>query len=191
MARFSGNLIKNPLAGNEIFPATDPTSGLDIGATPVILSSYVAQNLPLANGSTNGAMTGAQATKLNALPTAASLSKQIGELGEVAIPVFVATPTNGSISIYQHVLDVPWTLAFAYASLSAGSTNVTITKNGVNIAGFTSVAVGNTSTTMTGTDTPANMTFNQQDVLGFTLAGTTGGAANLLLSIRANATIAP
>lgn len=145
----------------------------------------------LAGGTVQGAMTGPQSDKLNALPTAASLSTQIGELAEVAFPIFVSAPANGTIVIYQHVLDVPWVLAFAYAAVSAGTTNVSIQKNGVNIAGFTNGSVTSSPATFTGTDSPENMTLNQGDTLGLALAGTTGGTANLRLSIRANGTIAP
>lgn len=191
MARFSGNPVKNPLSGAELIPATDPSTGNDIAFTPTILTQFAQANMGVANGSTNGLMTGAMATKLAGLPTGASIAKQVEELAEVAIPVFISTPVNGSVNIYQHVCDVPWVLSFAYASMSAGSTNVTITKNGVNIAGFTNGSVTTSPTTFTGTDTPPNMTFSQGDTLGLTLAGTTGNAANMLLSIRANATISP
>ena len=177
--------------GNEGGALTDPTTTLDVGFTPVTITQFAQLNMTLATGSTQGLISGSMGDKLTALPTAASITKQVGELAEVAIPIFISTPVNGAISIYQHVCDVPWVLSFAYASLSAGSTIVTLTKNAVNIAGFTNAAVNTVSTTITGTDTPANMTLNQKDVLGVSLTATTGGSANLLLSLRANATIAP
>lgn len=189
MARFIDNPIKSPLVGNEEGALTDPTSMLDVGFTPATITQYAQLNMTLATGSTQGLVSGLNGDKIANLPTLAQLNSKIAQLAEVAIPVFVSAPVNGTISIYQHVCDVPWTLDFAYAALSSGSTNVTLTKNGASILGFTNANVGNTSTTITGSDTPANMTFHQTDVLALTLSGTTGGAANLRLSIRANATI--
>lgn len=191
MGRFSGNPVKNPLVGNELIPATDPSTGNDIALTPLLITQYAQLNLNLATGSAPGFMSPAQFNQLAGLPSGASIAKQIKELAEVSFPIFIAAPTNGAINIYQHVLDVPWVLSFAYASLSAGSTNVTLTKNNVNIAGFTNGAVTTAPATFTGTDTISNMTFNQGDTLGITLAGTQGNAVNLLFSLRANATIAP
>jgi hypothetical protein len=189
MARFSGNPTKNPLVGNELIPATDPSTSNDIAMTPLVITQFAQANMTIATGSTQGLISGSQADKLAGLPSNAQLSAEIAQLAEVAIPVFIAAPSNGSINIYQHVLDVPWILSFAYTQMSAGSANVSITKNNVNIAGFTNMGITSSAKTFTGTDTQANMTFNQGDLLGLTLSGTTGNAANMLLSIRANATI--
>lgn len=189
MARLNQNPVKSPLSGSEGGSLTDPTTDNDVGFTPLTITQFAQQNMTLATGSTQGLVSGPNGDKIAQLPTEAQLTTKINQLAEVAIPIFVSTPVNGSIAIYQHVCDVPWVLAFAYGVLSAGSTTATLTKNGANIAGFTNVNLADTVVTMTGTDTPANMTLNQQDILGVTLAGTTGAAANLRISLRANATI--
>ena len=191
MARFSGNPIKNPLFGNEYIPATDPSTGNDIAFTPLIITQFVANNMALANGSTNGLIDPGSYAKLLALDTQAQTNTRVGQLAEVAIPVFVSTPSNGTFAIYQHVCDVPWVLSFDYLYCSAGSTNVSITKNGVAIAGLTTNPATSVSAQFFVSGGSSNYTLNQGDVLGITFAGTTGNCANLYASIRANATIAP
>jgi hypothetical protein len=191
MARLNQNPIKAVLSGNEGWTAVDPSTGDDVGLTPLTITQFVGQNIPLASGSTNGSMSGAQSAKLNALPDAASLSSQISQLAEVAFPIFVSDPADGTIEIYTHVLDTPWVLAKAVAALSVGSANLTLMKNGVNIAGLTNCAVNGSSQTFTGTDTPPNMTLSAGDVFGITLSGVTLGAKNLMLSVRADSTITP
>jgi hypothetical protein len=191
MARFSGNPVKNPLTGNELIPATDPSTNGDICMTPIEITQFVQANMGLAAGSTQGAISGPMADKLAGLMTQLQLVENLETLAEVAIPIFISSPTSGAINIYQHVLDTPWKLSFAYGKVSAGSTNVTITKNNVNIAGFTNGGVTTAGETFEGTDSFQNMTFNEGDTLGITLAGSTGNAANLMFSIRADAILNP
>lgn len=191
MARLNQNPVKAVLAGTEGWAAVDPSTGDDVGLTPLTITQFAQSNMALASGIDQGLMSGAQATKLNALPAVASLNSQIGQLAEVAFPIFVSSPADGTIEIYTHVLDTPWVLDFARIGLSAGSTNVTLMKNGANIAGLTNCPISVTAATFTGTDTVPNMTLNSGDVLGITLAGTTGTAKNLMLSLRANSVITP
>jgi hypothetical protein len=191
MARLNSNPLKPVLLGNEGGSMTDPSTGEDVGFTPVTITQFSQRTMTLATGSSQGLVSGANGDKLSALPTASSISVQVGQLAEVAVPVFLASPVNGSVEIYQHVLDTPWELDFAYARIAVGSTNVTLLKNGTGIAGFSNQGVGTAMTTMVGSDSPANMTLNQEDVLGLSLSGTTGNAESMRLSIRANATITP
>jgi hypothetical protein len=189
MARFSGDPLKNPLTGNEFIPFTDPGTGNDGSATPSILVQFAAETMPLANGSTNGLIDGPNLAKLNALPTEAVLASQLGELAQVAIPIFIAAPSNGTIVIYQHVLSLPWNIQTAELFVSAGSTNVQIQINGVpiNFAPF--------GTTNPATVTPqsniasAPRTLHPGDQLGLAFSGTTGNCANLVASIYATATL--
>jgi hypothetical protein len=189
MARLGDNPTKNPLTGNEGLAATDPSTGDDVSFTPLILATFCAQNIPLANGTSNGMIDGASYAKLLALDTQAETNTRVSQLAEVAIPIFISSPSNGFAAIYQHVCDVPWVLAFDQLYVSAGSTNVTVNKNGNAIAGLTSNPATTVANKYTGSDSAANMTLNQGDILGITLAGTTGNCANLYASIRANATI--
>lgn len=195
MARFSDNPLKSPLTGTEYIPATDPTTGSgpddweDISMNPVILTMFVQDTMGVANGSSNGLVDPTNYAKLLALDTQAQTDTRVADLAQVAIPVFLSSPADGNFPIYQHVCDVAWMLAFDYQSCTQGSTNVTITRNGVAIPGLTT----NPATTMGQQFNVAggssNYTFNRGDILGLTLTGTTGNCANVLASIRANAVI--
>jgi hypothetical protein len=186
MGRFSGEPLKNPLTGNEFIPFTDPNTGNDGSCNPSIITQFVAENMQLANGSTNGLIDPADLAKLQALPTDATLASQLGELAQVAFPIFIAAPSNGTITIYQHVLSVPWLVKEMALFVSAGSTNIQLLKNGspINFApsGHTSPVTTLTSTQIAGDTTP-NETFNGGDTLGIALSGTTGNCANLVCSI--------
>ena len=191
MARFSGDPVKNPLFGNEFIPCTDPLDGNDKSFTPIIITQFVASNMALANGSTNGLIDPTSYAKLLALDTQAQTNIRINQLAEVAIPVFFGAPSNGAFSIYQHCLDIPWVLALQNLMCSAGSTNVTITKNGVSIGGLTSNPCTSVAAQFAVSGGSTNYTFNNGDILGITFAGTTGNCVNFAASIKANATISP
>jgi hypothetical protein len=191
MARLNENPIKSPLTGNEGFAATDPATGTDVGLTPITITQFAQQNMSLAAGSAQGLMSGAQAVKLNGLPSPASLASQLAQLGEVSFPIFISKPADGTIVLYQHVLDVPWVIQFAYAIMGAGSTNVSIQKGFTPIAGMTNVPVTGVSSTITSTDTPPNNTFNSTNALSLQFSGTTGDAADLTLSLKFISTLTP
>jgi hypothetical protein len=191
MARFSGNPLKNPLTGNEYIPATDPSTGNDISFTPLIITQFVAQNMQLAAGSSNGLIDPGSYAKLLALDTQAATNIRVAQLAEVSIPTFFSGPANGGFAIYQHVLDVPWALSFAYLVCSAGSTNVTVSIGGVAVAGMTNIPCTPVSGTFLVAGGSSNYTLYQTNSLTITFSGTTGNCANVALSIRANATISP
>jgi hypothetical protein len=188
MARFSGNPIKSPLVGNEYIPATDPATTNDISFTPLIITQFVATNMALASGSTNGLIDGPNYAKLLALPSAAQLATDLGELGQVAFPIFIAAPSNGALTIYQHVLSVPWQVSSMTLFCSAGSTNVSFTKNGnpIVFVGGTSVPITTVSSTQIAGDTTPNETFQPGDKLGIILSGTTGNCVNVGISVLLN-----
>ena len=189
MARFSGDPLKNPLTGNEFIPATDPATGDDVSMTPAIITQFVATTMQVANGSSNGLIDAANYAKLVALPTDAVLASQLGELAQVAIPIFIATPTNGTIVIYQHVLSVNWDIQTMELFVSAGSTNVQVQINGTPIT-FAPFGTTNPATvTPQGNIASAPRTLHPGDQLGFAFSGTTGNAANLVASIYATATL--
>jgi hypothetical protein len=185
MARFSGNPIKNPLAGNEIIPATDPSTTDDIGLTPAILTNYSQQNMGLATGSAQGLISGANADKLTALPTDA----QLQQLLEVAFPLFIGAPTDGVQSIYTHLLDPQWEFTNGYGAVSAGSTNLTITINGTPVNGWNNIPITSTGAPFP-TTLDASATLPAGSTLGLTLAGTTGNCANMRFSMKASSVLA-
>jgi hypothetical protein len=191
MARFSGDPLKSPLTGNEFIPATDPSTGNDVSMTPSIITQFVATTMDLANGSTNGLIDGPSLAKLDALPTDAALASQLGELAQVAIPIFIAAPTNGSIVIYQHVLSVPWNIQQMVLFTSAGSTNVQLEINGtpINFAPFGTTAPATVATDTTTNIAGAPRTLSPGQQLGLNFTGTTGNAANFVASIYATASL--
>ena len=191
MGRFSGNPLKPTLAGNELIPATDPSTGNDIAFTPSILTQFVANNMAVASGTSNGLIDSASYAKLLALDTQAQTNVRVGQLAEVAIPIFFSAPVNGAYTIYQHCLDVPWVFALGNFFCSAGSTNVTVTKNGTAIPGFTSVPATSTPGQFPVSGGSSNYTLNAGDLLAVSFAGTTGNCVNLGISLKAKSTISP
>lgn len=191
MARFSGNPIKGILAGNEDIAATDPATNADISITPMVITQFVATNMGLASGSTNGLIDGLSFAKLLALDTQAQTDARVALLAQVAIPVFFSVPADGSFKIYQHILDMAWTLSLANLYVSAGSTNISVLKNGVAIPGFTNIPATSVAAQFAVSGGTGNYTFNTGDVLSLSFVGTTGNCANLAASFKAKATIPP
>ena len=187
MARLNANPIKTPLAGTEGGSLTDPSTGNDVGFTPLTITQFAQENMTIATGSTQGLIPGAQADKLAGLPS----DTQLQELIEVAIPLFVSAPANGTSVIYTHVLDPDWEFVIAYGAVSAGSTNLTMAINGTPINGWNNVPILGAGTSNTfPTPLDASCDLPSGSSLSVTLAGTTGNCANLRFSMRAN-TILP
>jgi hypothetical protein len=191
MARFSGDPLKNPLTGNEFIPATDPGTGNDVSMTPSIITQFVATNMDVANGSSNGLIDAASYAKLLALPSNAVLSSQLSELSQVALPIFIAAPANGTSVIYQHGLSIPWTVQTMTLFTSAGSTNVQFQINGTPVT-FGPFGTTNPATTSPETNISTgatNRVIHPGDQVGIAISGTTGNAANLAISIYATASL--
>lgn len=191
MARFSGNPVKSPLYGNESVPATDPSTTDDIQFTPTIITQFVAQNMQVANGSSNGLIDAASYTKLLALDTQAQTNTRVNQLAELAIPTFFSAPANGYFWIYQHVITTPWLLDAANTFCSAGTTNLTVLKNGTSLVGLSNMVVTTAARTYSvsvGTGS-SNYTYNLGDVLGLSFSGTTGTCVNAAVSIGGTAVI--
>jgi hypothetical protein len=190
MSRFSDEPLKTTLSGSERLAATDPSTGDDVGMTPLIIAQFVQANQTVATGSTQGVVTGPSGDKLLALPTNAQLVTEFNQLSEVAIPIFIGTPSTGFLSIYQHILDVPWQIALMASACGVGSTLLSIQKvasgsSAANIAGLTNIMAGTTTTISTASDTVANETLNYGDQLGISIGSTYGSAANFRCSIKA------
>jgi hypothetical protein len=182
MGRFSGEPLKSPLVGNEFIPLTDPATGNDGSCNPSVLTQFVMVNGYVANGSSNGLIDAAAYAKLTALDTQTQTNAWKAQLAEVTMPIFFSSPANTStVNIYQHIAGgTDWDLGTGSFLLSAGSTNITLYKNGGAIAGLTNIAVG-TSAYSYGIAPPIN--FTTGDLLGISMAGTTGSAANLAISL--------
>ena len=186
MARLNANPIKSPLAGTEGGSLTDPTTGNDVGFTPLTITQFAQENMTIATGSTQGLIAGAQGDKLAGLPS----DTQLQELLEVAFPFFVGAPSNGTQVIYTHLLAADWLFDLAYGAVSAGSTNLTVSINGTPVNGWNNVpvlGVGTSNTYVTSQDASCNLISGSS--VSVTLAGTTGNCANLRFSMRAQASL--
>lgn len=191
MARFSDEPIKNPLSGNEVIPATDPSNDMDCGMTPLIITAFAQEHMTVASGTSNGLISAAQIAKLDALNTQSENDAVTLQLAEVEIPIFIGSTTDGFIEIYSHGLAIPWLMVSMFNKVAAGSTNLTLTKNGTPMSGVTNVPITSAGVGSSFSGSPALITFNSNDLLGVTLAGTTGNCKNLIIGINAQAQITP
>jgi len=186
MARFSDNPIKNPLAGSELIPATDPSTGDDIALTPVLITIFAQQNMGLASGSNQGSVSGPNGDKLTALRTNAATDLLLAQLGQIPFPIFIGTPVNGTIEIYKNVLGNDVVFDFMYLSLASGSSNLTVNINGTPITGWSGINV--TSTPSAKVTATAAKTLHADDVLSLTFAGSST-PTNLRASLKGNLTL--
>lgn len=189
MARLGDNPLKTSLSGAEHLAAEDPSNDQDICITPLTLTQFAQATMGLANGSTNGLMSGPQATKLNALPDDNTLTGFFGQLEQVAVPTFFGAPSNGSLTLYQHVVTTPWAFSAVSVGCSAGSTNITIMKNGAGMPGLSNLGVTTAGATYSISDILPGNTLDTGDQLGITFAGTTGNCANVFASLKAKASL--
>lgn len=183
--RFSGNPQKNPITGSELLPATDTSSGNDVAITPIVLTQFVQANMGLANGSTQGAVSGADGTKLSALRTKAQDDALLAQLGQIPFPVFIGTPVNGTIEIYRNVLNNSVVFDFMWFALSSGSTNLTVKIDGNPVNGFENI---NITTVSNGATATANKTLASGSILALTFDAS-NSPQNLRLSIKGNITL--
>lgn len=182
MARFGDNPIANPVPANALIPFEDPTNDDDFCVTPAILTSFVQEHMALANGTNNGLMSGAQADKLNALYTKAQLDSFFTQLGQFPFPVFIASPVDGFIEVYQNVLGNEVVFDFMYFDLSSGSTFLTVKIDGVPVTGWTNVLITNVSG---GAVATAAKTIPPAGILGLEFSGS-GAPENLRVTMKGN-----
>lgn len=182
-ARFSDNPVKNPLAGNELLAGTDSNNDTDICVTPDILVQYTQDNMGLASGTSQGAMSGAQAEKLDDLYTRAELDGIIAQLGQFPFPVFFGTVSDGFVEVYRNVLDESVTFEFMWFQMSSGSSLLTVKIDGVAVTGWTSIPIGTVSD---GASATAANVLPSGSVLGFEFAGSGGSPTNLRLTLKGN-----
>jgi hypothetical protein len=180
-ARLGDNPTKTDLSGVERIAGTDPDTDEDFCVTPDILSQFVQENMALASGTSQGAMSGAQAEKLNALYTRSELDAIIGQLGQFPFPVFIGTVVDGFIEIYRNVLDESVVFDFMYFQMSSGSTLLTVKIDGVAVTGWTGVPISTASGAATAT---AAKTIAPGGVLGLEFSGSGGTPSNLRLTLK-------
>jgi len=191
MSRFSDEPLKTPLSGAERIAATDLSTGDDVGMTPLIIAQFAQGAMTVATGSTQGVVSGPNGDKLSALPTNASLDTEFAQLGEVSIPIFIGTPGNGVLSIYQHCLDVPWLITKMVVASAAGSSIATVqtwangSTSAHSLLGLTNISVGSTYNAANCSDVPGYATLNYLDQLLISLGSTSGSCVNLRCSIKA------
>lgn len=180
-ARFGDNPVKNPLAGNELLPGTDQDTDDDICVTPAILSQYTQDNMGLASGTSQGAMSGAQSEKLNALYTRSELDAKLAALGQFPFPIFFGTVSDGFVEVYRNVLDQSVEFDFFYFGMSSGSSIVTVKIDGTPVTGWTSIPLNSSGGSATAT---AAKTLAPGAVLGLEFAGSGGTPSNLRLTLK-------
>jgi hypothetical protein len=186
MASIGSNPIKNPLAGNELIPAADPSNtAQDCDLTPDILTSYAQENMSLASGSTQGLVSGPNGDKLEALRSNAQINALLAQLGAVPFPIFIGTPVDGVIEIYRHVLANDVVFDFCNYALSSGSTNLTVNINGTPITGWSGLNTSNVSQQATAS---AAKTLKLGDILSLSFTGS-ALPKNLRLSLKGNLTL--
>ncbi len=181
LARLGDNPVKDPLAGNEKLTGTDPNTGNDFCVTPDILTQFVQDNLGLASGTSQGAMSGAQAEKLNALYTRAELDVILAAHNQFPFPIFFGTVTNGFVEVYRNVLGQAIVFDYFYQAMSSGSSLVTVKIDGTPVTGWTSVPVNVAGSQVFAT---AAKTLAPGSVLGLEFAGSGGTPTNLRLTLK-------
>lgn len=185
MARFSDNPLKNPLAGNEIVPGTDPSTTDDIGFTPDVLTQFVQENMGLASGSSQGAISGPDGDKLTALRTKAQDDAIFAQVAQIPFPIFIGTPVDGTIEIFRNVLDNDIVFDFMWYALSSGSTTLTILIDGTPITGWTNLPV---TTASTGAVATAAKTIPPGSILALQFASSSS-PQNLRLTLKGDLTL--
>lgn len=180
-ARLGDNPIKDPLVGNEEIAGTDPDTNSDFTTTPDILTQFVQENLGLANGSSQGAMSSAQYEKLEALYTRAELDVILAAHNQFPFPIFFGTVSDGFVEVYRNVLDQSVEFSFMWFQMSSGSSLLTVKIDGVAVTGWTGVPI---STASGGAVASANKTLPAGSVLGLEFAGSSGSPTNLRLTLR-------
>jgi len=141
MARFSDNPIKSVLAGNELLPGTDPSSGDDICVTPDIFLTYCAQNLPLATATGNGLFTSSGFSRLfDETYTKDEIDAKNAILKVNVIGFFVGVVADGYLEFYCH-LDNDMTITEAFFKTSSGTVTASVQIDGVSVTGLANIAV--------------------------------------------------
>jgi hypothetical protein len=168
-ARLGDNPIKDPLAGNERIAGTD------------ILTQYVQENLGLANGSSQGAMSSEQYEKLNDLYTREELDVILTAHNQFPFPIFFGTVSDGFVEVYRNVLDQSVDFDFMWFQMSSGSSLLTVKIDGVAVTGWTGVPI---STVSGGAIATAAKTLPAGSVLGLEFSGSGGSPTNLRLTLR-------
>lgn len=155
MARFSGNPLKNPLAGTEIIPATDVSVSTgngapDVGITPNVLAEFVLGSFPLASDTGNGLMSSEDHSRLYDTYTKEENDAFNALFKKEAIGIYIGTVADGYIEFYSNVLD-DLTIISADAKSDSGTVTAAVQIAGVSITGLDAIAISSTKGTSTAT----------------------------------------
>lgn len=178
--RFSNNPVQSPVVNTSRIAATDTATGNDVALTPQGLTEYAQANMSLANGSSNGLMSGEQATKLDALRTSSEEDAINTQLAQLCIPVFIGSPVDGEVLLMRSVYDNDVELDFALFSLSSGTGQLTVIIDGTPVTGMTDIPLSSTPGSATAT---AAKTLAPEQVLGIQF-NNGSGMANLYFTLR-------
>lgn len=184
-ARLGDNPVKNPLAGNELLAGTDPSNDSDFCVTPEILTQYAQDHMAIAGPAGQGAMSAAQAEKLDALFSRGDLDFIFNQLFQFPFPIFIGTVVNGFIEVYRNVLGNAVVFDYFYFGMSSGSSIVTVKIDGVAVTGWTNIPVNTGGGQVFAT---AAKTMAPGSVLGLEFSGSGGTPANLRLTLKGQVT---
>lgn len=140
MARFSDNPLKSPLSGNELIPATDPSTSDDICITPEELIDYAQANIPIATATGNGLMGMTDYIRLYDTFTIEQINQKNAILKVELIGFYIGTVANGYIEFYCH-LSNDMVIQEAYFKCASGTVNCSVQIDGVTITGLGVIAV--------------------------------------------------
>lgn len=178
--RFNANPAQNPLIGTEAIPATDISSGNDCKITPVVLTEFARSTMALASGSNNGLMSGSQAARLNGLYSNEAINAFLAQVGQVSVPLFFPDVADGTIEVFENVLDNDVVFSRMGFGLSSGSTIMTARIDAVPVTGWTNLAVTSGDGTATAT---AARTIAPGSILSLQFSSS-GTPENLRLTLR-------
>jgi hypothetical protein len=150
MARFGDNPVKSPLAGNELIPATDPSSGDDICLTPDILTDFALANFPLATSTGNGLMSSVEFNRIYDTYTIAEIDAKTDVLKIEPIGFYVGTVANGYIEFFCNLLE-PLTIVEAFFRTASGTVTCSVQIGGVSVTGLSAIAVTSAGQQVTAT----------------------------------------
>lgn len=189
MARFADNPTVDPLTSAVIFPVTDTATGEDGKVTAQILADGIAALLPLAAGSTQGVVSGADGDKLAALYSKAQIDALLAQLAQTLLPIFLGTASDGSLELLANNSGNAITINAAAFACSAGSTQAALTIDGTPITGLDALAV---SATPGAANATAANTLGVGSVLGVTFSASAGspGPENVRITLKGTIVLA-
>lgn len=110
-----------------------------------------------------------------------SRGSQLGFLREFMFPIFLASPSDGSISVFFNLAASSYEIKKARVQTDSGTIDVTVTIDGTPVTGMNGESVSSTAATLTASDS-GDRVIAPNELLGLTLANNSS-ASNLMISL--------